>query len=161
MRRLQTGMRMFAVALAIVPLPARAQSGVLSGMATDPDPDRGEREKVPAFRTVWIAHDAARARRLTTIPALVVPRRDGFWWLGLTNVCEGSEDECLGWLLSRQWRLCWAPQAYGRAFARHATREGGRIHAHCVRRWQLRTECAMNPPDRGRTCGAGCTAAYV
>jgi hypothetical protein len=92
MRRLQTGILMFAVALAIVPLPARAQSGVLIGMATHPAPDGGEREKAPAFRTVWIAHDAARARRLTTIPALVVPRRDGFWRLGLTNVCEGSED---------------------------------------------------------------------
>ena len=77
MRRLQTGILMFAVALAIVPLPARAQSGVLIGMATDSDPDGGEREsereKAPAFRTVWIAHDAASARRLTTIPALVVP----------------------------------------------------------------------------------------
>jgi hypothetical protein len=87
MRRLQTEILMFAVALAIVPLSARAQSGVLIGMATDPDPERRDRETPPAFSTLWIAHDAARARRLTTIPALVVPRRGRLLAAGL--------DQCL------------------------------------------------------------------
>ena len=38
---------------------------------------------------MWITHDGpGQARVAARLPTLVVPRRDGFWRVGLTNVCE-------------------------------------------------------------------------
>jgi hypothetical protein len=92
MRRIQTEILVLAVALATLPRPANAQSGALIGVTADREAEAGEGTPPPTFRTLWITNDGARARQVIAIPALVLPRRDGFWRLGIATVCERNED---------------------------------------------------------------------
>jgi hypothetical protein len=46
----------------------------------------------PKYQTLWIAPDASGDLKvLTSLPELIVPRRDGFWHVGVKQVCEFSE----------------------------------------------------------------------
>lgn len=93
MRRLPNAVLVLTVALTAVPWPAVAQSGVLIGLTTERQyPESGEGSPAPTLRTIWITHESARTGRVTTIPSLVLPRRDSFWRVGLTTVCERDEN---------------------------------------------------------------------
>lgn len=51
----------------------------------------------PTYQTVWMGADASgKFRVLVTIPGLVVPRHDGFWHVGVKQVCEFQSSESGG-----------------------------------------------------------------
>jgi hypothetical protein len=86
---------MLAVVLSVVPATSSAQSGVLIGMATRYEAALADDTppKADSFHTVWIAHTGpGRVQAGVTLPSLVVPRRDGFWRVGVTNVCERTDN---------------------------------------------------------------------
>lgn len=46
----------------------------------------------PKLKTLWIAADAnGKMQVLTTIPELIVPRKDGFWHVGVQQACEFND----------------------------------------------------------------------
>lgn len=73
------------------PLGAGAQSGVLIGVA-----------KPGGYETLWIMRDPARLLH-ATIPALLVPRADGWWRVGTVPICstEGVQGQAMDVL----WRV--------------------------------------------------------
>lgn len=73
------------------PLGADAQSGVLIGVA-----------KPGGYETLWIVRDPARSVH-TTIPALLVPRSDGWWRVGTAPICSTEEVE--GQAMDVLWRV--------------------------------------------------------
>jgi hypothetical protein len=51
----------------------------------------------PTYQTLWMGADSSgKFRVLATIPGLVVPRRDGFWHVGVKQVCEFQPSESGG-----------------------------------------------------------------
>jgi hypothetical protein len=43
----------------------------------------------PRYQTLWVTRDASgKLVVLATVPELIVPRRDGFWHVGVKQVCE-------------------------------------------------------------------------
>src|SRR5215813_7194666 len=50
----------------------------------------GEKWNPPGYRTLLITFHDAKAEVSADIPALIVPRKDGFWRLGVLH--DGSED---------------------------------------------------------------------
>lgn len=73
------------------------QSGVLIGVveaaAQSESAQTFEELKEPKYKTIWLAQDATgKLAVLTTIPELIVPRKDGFWHVGVKQVCEFSHD---------------------------------------------------------------------
>jgi len=75
--------------------PALAQrSGVLLGVAratTEEGADTQDFVTIhePQYQTLWIAEDATgELKVLASLPELIVPRRDGFWHVGVKQVCE-------------------------------------------------------------------------
>jgi hypothetical protein len=71
------------------------RSGVLIGMETSRAEEAQEFSEihVPKYQTLWIAADQnGKLAVLATIPELVIPRRDGFWHLGVKQVCEFNAD---------------------------------------------------------------------
>jgi hypothetical protein len=81
-----------AILLCAAPLWAQ-QSGVLLGIA---GPSTAESDiqdfatvQEPQYQTLWIARDAiGNLKVLATLPELIVPRREGFWHVGVKQVCE-------------------------------------------------------------------------
>jgi len=71
-----------------------AQSGVLLGLETSSTTQGGDTEEFktihpPEYQTLWIGPAAdGKLSVLASIPQLVVPRRDGFWHVGVKQVCE-------------------------------------------------------------------------
>jgi hypothetical protein len=69
-------------------------SGVLLGVAgpsTNPDSDTQSFETIraPQYQTLWIAADVSEEIKvLATLPEIIVPRKDGFWHVGVKQVCE-------------------------------------------------------------------------
>lgn len=79
--------------------PALAQrSGVLLGIAgpsTQEEADTQDFATIhePKYQTLWIATDAkGELKVLASVPELIVPRNDGFWHVGVKQVCEFDED---------------------------------------------------------------------
>ena len=72
------------------PLGVDAQSGVLIGVA-----------KPGGYETLWIVRDPARSVH-ATIPALLVPRADGWWRVGTVPICSTEEVE--GQAMDVLWR---------------------------------------------------------
>ncbi len=69
------------------------RSGVLLGVTdaiTDQSGDYDDFSTIhpPSYRTLWIARDAnGELKILATLPELIVPRRDGFWHVGISQRC--------------------------------------------------------------------------
>jgi len=81
------------VALSTIPPAWGRQSGVLVGFLAEPGGTVSAQSfddvKEPKYQTVWIAPDATgKLAVLATMPDLIVPRKDGFWHVGLKQVCE-------------------------------------------------------------------------
>jgi hypothetical protein len=52
-----------------------------------------EEIKEPVYQTVWVAPDASgKLAALVTIPNLIVPMKDGFWHVGVKQMCEFSHE---------------------------------------------------------------------
>jgi hypothetical protein len=85
------------VVLLVLPRALNAQrSGALIGVEINRAEEAQEFSeiKAPKYQTLWIAADAnGKLAVLATIPELVVPRRDGFWRVGVTQVCEFSPSD--------------------------------------------------------------------
>ncbi len=85
----------FAALLAL-PCELKAQnSGALIGMEIGRAEEAQEFGdiKPPKYQTLWIAADPnGKLAVLATIPELIIPRRDGFWHLGVKQVCEFTAD---------------------------------------------------------------------
>jgi hypothetical protein len=70
------------------------RSGVLLGMAeassnADSDTQSFETIHAPQYQTLWIGRDASgELKILASFPELIVPRQDGFWHVGVQQVCE-------------------------------------------------------------------------
>ncbi len=77
--------------IAVSAASAAGQSGVLVGVA-----------KPGGYETLWIVRDASRPLR-ATIPALLVPRADGWWRVGTAPICPtgGPDDQTMNVL----WRV--------------------------------------------------------
>src|SRR3981189_1963831 len=43
---------------------------------------------VVQYETLWIVRDAAGARIIATLPDIVIPRKTGFWRLGIQHACH-------------------------------------------------------------------------
>ncbi|HEY6269525.1 MAG TPA: hypothetical protein VIX11_14570 [Candidatus Acidoferrum sp.] len=43
---------------------------------------------VVQYETLWIVRDAAGARIIATLPDIVIPRKTGFWRLGIQHACQ-------------------------------------------------------------------------
>jgi hypothetical protein len=72
------------------------QSGALIAMVEACAEEAQEFESIhePRYHTLWVVQDAnGKLSVLATIPELIVPRRDGFWHVGVKQVCEFGEDE--------------------------------------------------------------------
>jgi len=73
------------------------RSGVLLGVAeasssADTDTQSFGTIHEPQYQTLWIAGDASgELKVLATLPELIVPRRDGFWHVGVKQVCEFND----------------------------------------------------------------------
>jgi len=84
-----------AWASAALVTPARGQqAGVLMGVveARAEEAQDFDSIHVPKYQTLWIAPDAhGQFGVVATITELIVPRRDGFWHVGVKQVCEFDE----------------------------------------------------------------------
>jgi hypothetical protein len=84
-----------AWASATLVAPARGQqAGVLIGVveARAEEAQDFDSIHVPKYQTLWIAPDAhGQFSVVATITELIVPRRDGFWHVGVKQVCEFDE----------------------------------------------------------------------
>jgi hypothetical protein len=75
------------------------QAGVLIGVveARAEEAQDFDSIHVPKYQTLWIAPDAnGQFGVVATITELIVPRRDGFWHVGVKQVCEfdaGTEED--------------------------------------------------------------------
>jgi hypothetical protein len=85
----------FILAIFLCGAPVWAQqSGVLLGIAGPSTAEGSDTQDFatvhePQYQTLWIARDAAGTLKvLSTLPELIVPRRDGFWHVGVKQVCE-------------------------------------------------------------------------
>lgn len=77
---------------------AAAQSGVLLGIETASTPqgnnDETDAIHAPEYQTLWVARDKnGQLNVLSSIPQLVVPRRDGFWHVGIAQLCDFTPGE--------------------------------------------------------------------
>jgi hypothetical protein len=89
------------------------KAGVLIGVV---EQSAGEREAQtfeavhePKYKTLWIAADASgKLQVLTTIPELIVPRKDGFWHAGVKQVCEFTAGDADDGGNERLNQLFWA-----------------------------------------------------
>jgi hypothetical protein len=85
---------MFAAILLAAMSAYGQHSGVLLGVAgpsTNPDSEAQSFDTIhaPQYQTLWIAPDAhGEIRVLATLLEIIVPRRDGFWRVGVQQVCE-------------------------------------------------------------------------
>ncbi len=88
---LRTLALLFATFAVVRPSNALGQSGVLIGVA-----------RPGGYETLWIVRDASRPLR-ATIPALLVPRADGWWRVGTAPICPtgGPDDQAMNVL----WRV--------------------------------------------------------
>lgn len=82
----------FAWASATLVAPARGQqAGVLIGVVEARAEEAQDFDSIhaPKYQTLWIAPDAnGQFSVMVTITELIVPRRDGFWHVGVKQVCE-------------------------------------------------------------------------
>jgi len=62
---------------------AEAQSGLLLGLRRECDEERCE----TAYRTLWIASRAGTLQ-IMELPELIVPRKTGFWRVGVRSYCH-------------------------------------------------------------------------
>jgi hypothetical protein len=73
------------------------QSGVLIGLLLQ-KPQSEEAQsfdeiKEPEYQTIWVApNTAGKLAVLATIPDVIVPMKDGFWHVGVKEVCEFSHE---------------------------------------------------------------------
>jgi hypothetical protein len=86
-------MAALVVTLACAAGATAQKSGALVGVVDIPagslDAQDFESVHPPKFKTLWIAPDGSgKLQILTTIPELIVPRKDGFWHAGVEQVCE-------------------------------------------------------------------------
>jgi hypothetical protein len=93
----------FLASLLIVPL-AQAQQQLPPSTTAAPSPvgllvarmshARGTEilgsPSVVEYETLWLVRDASGARVVSTLPDVMVPRKDGFWRLGIAHVCHLS-----------------------------------------------------------------------
>lgn len=69
-------------------------SGVLLGIAresSNPETDTQSFDTIhpPKYQTLWIApNDKGELKILASLPELIVPRNDGFWHVGVKQICE-------------------------------------------------------------------------
>jgi hypothetical protein len=82
---LRVGMGAGVVLMAAWGATARAQSGLLLGMADGCD--NREQPCASRNRTLWIVPKGGTVQ-MTEIPDLIVPRRDGFWRVGVRTYCQ-------------------------------------------------------------------------
>jgi len=79
---------------------AKGQSaGVLLGLVVEPARAEEDPYSVaePKYQTLWAAVDSnGKFGGLTTIPDLIVPRRRGFWHVGVKQTCEFEPNEAGG-----------------------------------------------------------------
>lgn len=85
------------VALLTASLAHAQQSGVLIGVLVDSmssdSPETFDQIQAPKYRTLWVAPDSeAKLGLLASISDLIVPRKDGFWHVGVKQVCEFSHE---------------------------------------------------------------------
>ena len=88
---------MIAILALAGPGAARGQSGVLIGFLDSPAQSESaqtfEELKEPTYQTLWVAPDkAGKLAIVAAIPELIVPRKDGFWHVGVKQVCEFSKN---------------------------------------------------------------------
>jgi hypothetical protein len=96
----------FLASLLIVPL-AQAQKQLPPSTTAEPSPvgllvarmSHARRieilgsPSVVQYETLWVVRDASGARVVSTLPDVIVPRKDGFWRLGIAHVCHLSAPE--------------------------------------------------------------------
>lgn len=69
-------------------------SGVLLGIAGESSTEETDTQTfgtihAPKYRTLWVASDGkGELKVLASLPELIVPRKDGFWHIGVEQVCE-------------------------------------------------------------------------
>jgi hypothetical protein len=90
------------------------QSGVLIGVQEAPaqsqDAQTFDELSPPKYKTIWVAPDASgQLAVLATIPDLIVPRKDGFWHVGVGQACgyfpdPGGADEGNESMVQAVWR---------------------------------------------------------
>lgn len=61
------------------------------GCAPNPGAEAGLLVGLSSGRTLWIAPEGGAARLVATLPHLLVPRPDGFWWVGTEQRCTLEE----------------------------------------------------------------------
>ena len=74
------------------------RSGVLLGVAdaitTDKNYDDFSTIHPPTYRTLWIAPEASgELKVLATLPQLIVPMKDGFWQVGVSQNCAFDDSD--------------------------------------------------------------------
>jgi hypothetical protein len=74
---------------------ARPAAGVLVGLRYQSPADPGM-DSAASFRTLWLAPRGDGLAVAAEIPQLIVPRRTGFWRLGVLETCRQEESELLG-----------------------------------------------------------------
>lgn len=86
-----------AAAFLFVGTALAQRSSVLLGVAgassnADRDTESFDTIHEPQYQTLWIARDASgELKVLATLPELIVPRQDGFWHVGVKQVCEFND----------------------------------------------------------------------
>lgn len=95
--RLMRGLVLACFVLFSAKLVWGQQSGVLIGFlaekAQSEEAQSFDQVKEPKYQTVWVAPDVSgNLAVLATIPDVIVPMRDGFWHVGVKQVCEFSHD---------------------------------------------------------------------
>ncbi len=88
-------LKAFVFILAIIVLASSlcaGQAAVLIGLQRGAY-DEGEKWHPPGYRTLLISFRDGKAQLVADIPALIVPRKDGFWRLGVLH--DGSENNYL------------------------------------------------------------------
>lgn len=82
------------LALQFVKTTSAQRSGVLLGVADAITSESDDFSTIhpPTYRTLWIAPDAnGELKVLATLPGLIVPRKDGFWHVGISQQCASDD----------------------------------------------------------------------
>ena len=61
---------------------------LVSRVAHERNPDAAGNASMVAYETLWIVRDSSGAHVAAKLPDIIVPRKSGFWRLGIAHTCQ-------------------------------------------------------------------------
>jgi hypothetical protein len=86
-----------------------SEEGILLGFSSGRPAAHNDHGSAKQLSTAWIVRHGGTAQLVVVLPYLIVPRSNGFWRLGIENVCEmyGDDNEFRSRLRHHRRRPYW------------------------------------------------------